>query len=92
MSEEEVVIAEDSQLMSIAKGWTGTFKEAKTIYNRKNNSQIELLVDKKDLISLATYLKEQGWTYITSLSGVDYPERTGGYKRRWLYSIEPNLL
>ena len=77
MSEEEVVIAEDSQLMSIAKGWTGTFKEAKTIYNRKNNSQIELLVDKKDLISLATYLKEQGWTYITSLSGVDYPERTG---------------
>ena len=76
MSEEQI-IAEDSQLITIAKGWSGTYKHAKTIYNRKNISQVELFVDKKDLLSLATYLKEQGWNYVTSLSGVDYPEHTG---------------
>jgi NADH:ubiquinone oxidoreductase subunit C len=76
MSEEQPIV-EDSQLVSIAKGWNGTLKEVKTIYNRKNISQVELLVDKNDLLSLASYLKEQGWNYVTSLSGVDYPERAG---------------
>ena len=74
---EQQIIPEDTQLMAIAKGWSGTYKEAKTIYNRKNNSQVELLVDKKDLVSLGEYLKQKGWTFITSLSGVDYPDRAG---------------
>ena len=76
MSEEEVQIPEDSQLMSIAKGWSGSPKSAKTVYNRKTISQVEIVVDRNDLVSLATYLKEQGWTYVTSLSGVDYPDHT----------------
>lgn len=70
-------VPEDTQLMTIAKGWSGSYKEAKTIYNSKRTSQVELLVAKEDLLSLAGYLKEQGWTYVTSLSGVDYPDRSG---------------
>ena len=78
MSEEQVTVPEDSQLMAIAKGWSGSYKDGpKTIYNSKNNSQVEIRVDRNDLVSLAKYLKEKGWNYVTSLSGVDYPEHAG---------------
>ena len=54
MSEEQVTIPEDSQLMTIAKGWSGSYKDGpKTIYNRKNNSQVEIRVDRNVLVSLA---------------------------------------
>jgi NADH:ubiquinone oxidoreductase subunit C len=75
---EETVVPEDSELMSIIKGWNGTIKEIKPIYsNKKSNNQVEALVDKENLLDFAEYLKGKGWDYVTSLSGVDYPNRAG---------------
>ena len=75
---EEKVKADDPEFMAVVKGWSGTFKKIETLYtNKRANSQVEVLVSKDDLVSFAEYIKGQGWEYVTSLSGVDYPDRPG---------------
>jgi len=76
MSEEQTIV-EDKELTALVKSWSGKISDVKTIYsNKRNNNQVEVLVEKSELISLATFLKSKGWDYVSSLSGVDYPDRT----------------
>lgn len=75
---EEIEVIEDSELISLVKGWSGNLKEIKTLYtNKKSNNQVEVLLDKNGLLDFAKYIKSKGWEYVTSLSGVDYPDRSG---------------
>lgn len=69
-------IAEETEILEVVTKWEGTPKHLKTIYR----NQVEVLVDKNDLPSLTEFLLADetfGWRYITSLSGMDYPERSG---------------
>ncbi|MFW9928013.1 MAG: NADH-quinone oxidoreductase subunit C, partial [Candidatus Thorarchaeota archaeon] len=52
------------------KKWTGNIKNIRTFYR----NQVEVRVDRNDLVSLAQFLSKNGWPYVTSASGVDYPE------------------
>ena len=75
---EETEIPEDKELIAMVKEWSGELKEIKMLYsNKRSNNQVEVLVDKNSLLSLAEFLKSKGWEFVTSVSGVDYPERSG---------------
>lgn len=74
---EPVPVKEKTSMVELIKKSNIEVKELNTIYNTGRTSQIEVKIDSSKLLELATYLKESGWPYITSLAGVDYPEREG---------------
>lgn len=71
---EKPAFPEETEVYKTLNKWDGTFKEGPLT---RNKNQIEVLIDKKDLLSFAKFLVDNGWPYVTSLSGADYPDREG---------------
>ena len=59
----------EPEVEATIKGWNGSIKALKTVYR----NQVEVRIEKQHLLSLANYLKNNGWPYVTSAIGVDWP-------------------
>ena len=73
-AEEKKAFPEETKVYKILKTWEGKFTEGPIT---RNKNQIEVLINKSDLLTFGKFLIEKDWVYVTSLSGADYPEREG---------------
>jgi NADH:ubiquinone oxidoreductase subunit C len=58
------------EIVTHVKKWSGNIESIRGFHRH----QVEVKIKRDDLVSLATFLSENGWPYVTSASGVDYPE------------------
>lgn len=73
-AEEKKAFPEETKVYEILKTWEGKFTEGPIT---RNKNQIEVLINKSDLLLFSKFLIEKNWAYVTSLSGADYPDREG---------------
>src|SRR3990172_5981202 len=62
-------IPEETHVISKVKSWNGPIKNIRTLYRH----QVEVKINRENLLSLTKFLLSNGWPYITSASGVDWP-------------------
>ncbi len=61
---------DEPEVITQVKKWGGNIENIRALYRH----QIEIKIKRDDLVSLATFLSRNGWPYVTSASGVDFPE------------------
>lgn len=60
---------DEPDVIAQVKKWRENI-EIRTLYRH----QVEVKIKREELFSLTTFLSQNGWPYVTSASGVDFPE------------------